>query len=415
MAILSFPAGRSVMTPKDPETVALFGLPISNVTMAEAVSRIESAIQGGEKVQIATANLDFARNALRDAGLQRVICDCSMVLPDGAPMLWASRLLGKPLKERVTGVDLVPELARLSAAKGYRLFLLGSSDRCSEAAARVLEARFPGVQIVGRYSPPVSPLETMDNDAIFQRVIEADPDILLVAFGNPKQELWIHRFKWSMHVPVLIGIGGSLEMISGTLRRAPLVWQKMQLEWLYRMVQEPARLLPRYLRDAAALIRHLPLGFAVHQMQPVEDGAGQLEVISGEATREVTLPSRLSGNICHWLTREAENAISRKQSLLINMRDVHRVDPDGLGCLMELRHLLHAQGLTLWLAELSPTVRRVMEYSAVQGLFLIAETTKEAARMATLGVSPTGRPDRRRRSRESRVRQGSSARRANVA
>ena len=147
------------MTSKAPETVALFGLPISNVTMAEAVSRIDAAIQGGGQHQIATANLDFARNALRDPALQRVICDCSMVLPDGAPMLWASRMLGKPLQERVTGVDLVPELAKLSAEKGYRIFFLGSSDKCSAEAQKVLEERYPGVKIVGRYSPPVSSLE----------------------------------------------------------------------------------------------------------------------------------------------------------------------------------------------------------------------------------------------------------------
>ncbi len=248
MSIVSFPSGLAPVNSELPDTVALFGLPISNVTMAEAVDRIDQAIQHRELYQIATANLDFARNALRSESLQRVICDCSMVLPDGAPMLWASRLLGKPLKERVTGVDLIPELAKLSAKKGYRIFLLGSSERNSFLAQQVLEESSPGVQIVGRYSPPVSTLETMDNETILQKITDAHPDILLVAFGNPKQELWLHKFKHRMTVPVLIGIGGSLEMISGRLRRAPVIFQKLQLEWLYRMAQEPGRLLPRYMR-----------------------------------------------------------------------------------------------------------------------------------------------------------------------
>lgn len=390
MSILPFPSDRVSKTSRKRETVALFGLPISNVTMTEAVVRIEDAIKTGGRHQIATANLDFARNALRDEALQRVICDCSMVLPDGAPMLWASRLLGKPLQERVTGVDLIPELARLSAAKGYRIFLLGSNDASSAASQAVLESRFPGVKIVGRYAPPVRSLDTMDNDTILRKISQAAPDILLVAFGNPKQELWIHRFKKSMEVPVMIGIGGSLEMISGTLRRAPRIYRKLQLEWFYRMAQEPGRLLPRYFRDAAALARHLPMGVAVHQMQPTQDDPGPLQVKSGEATREIVLPARLSGSVCYWLSREVQEAIGREQNVLVNMCEVQRVDPDGLGCLMEARRLLHGQGLTLWLAEISPPVQRVMEYSAVKGLFLIAETTKEAARLSTIGIPSAG-------------------------
>ena len=394
------------------ETIALFGLPISNVTMAEAVSRIEDAIQTGGPHQIATANLDFARNALRDAALQRVICDCSMVLPDGAPMLWASRLLGKPLQERVTGVDLIPELARLSAAKGYRIFFLGSSETSAAAAQAVLEKRFPGVQVVGRYSPPLAPLEEMDNETILQEVSRAKPDILLVAFGNPKQEFWIHRFKKLLDVPVLIGIGGSLEMISGTLRRAPVAFRKLQMEWFYRMVQEPGRLLPRYCRDAAALARHLPAGVAVHQMQPSEEEDGGLQVHSCEATREIVLPARLSGQVCQRLAAEVREAIGCEQNLLVNMRHVHRIDPDGLGCLMEARRVLHGYGLTLWLAEMSSAVSRVMEYSAVKGLFLIAETTREAVRLSTIGI-PAG--DMRLMSQGVRRASSASAQRAKAA
>ncbi len=390
MPVHSLPSPSPVNSAKAAETVALFGLPISNVTMAEAVTRIERAILGGGHHQIATANLDFARNALRDAALQRVICDCSMVLPDGAPMLWASRLFGKPLKERVTGVDLIPELARLSSRKGYRIFFLGSNETTSKVAQDVLVERFPGVKIVDRYAPPVASLEAMDHDAILKRVRSAAPHILLVAFGNPKQELWIHRFREELGVPVLIGIGGSLEMISGTVRRAPAFYRKLQLEWFYRMAQEPTRLLPRYVRDAVALVRHLPLGVAVHQMQPSRQAGAPLHVNSQEATREVVLPARLTGDVCQWLTLELQAAMSNDQNLLVNMRDVQRVDADGLGCLMEARRLLHARGLTLWLSELSPAVQRVMQYTAVRGLFLIAETTREAARLSTLGVPDGG-------------------------
>jgi N-acetylglucosaminyldiphosphoundecaprenol N-acetyl-beta-D-mannosaminyltransferase len=186
-----------------------------------------------------------------------------MVLPDGAPMLWASTLFGTPLKERVTGIDLIPELAKLSAQRGYGIFLLGSSEESSKRAAEVLEERFPGVQIVGRVSPEVQPLHEMDNEELLRQIEAANPAILLVAFGNPKQEIWIHRHRNRLTVPVAIGIGGALDMIAGTVKRAPHWIQKVGLEWCFRMMQEPLRLLPRYARDAAALLSHLPLGLAV--------------------------------------------------------------------------------------------------------------------------------------------------------
>ena len=158
------------MSGKSVSTVALFGMPISNVSMAEAVERIAAGIEEGTTQQIATANLDFARNARRNSFLQQVICDCSLVLPDGAPMLWASWLLGRPLKQRVTGVDLIPELARLSAKRGYRIFLLGSKEENAQRATSILEERYPGVLFVGRYSPEEKALGEMDDKEILRRI-----------------------------------------------------------------------------------------------------------------------------------------------------------------------------------------------------------------------------------------------------
>src|SRR5580704_4644259 len=166
------------MDGKGVNTVALFGLPISNVSMAEAVERIAEGIEAGATQQIATANLDFALNARKNSFLQQVICDCSLVLPDGAPMLWASWLLGRPLKQRVTGVDLIPELARLSAERGYRIFVLGSKEENARMAIEILETKHPGSLFVGRYSPEEKVLGEMDDEDILRRVHAARPDIL---------------------------------------------------------------------------------------------------------------------------------------------------------------------------------------------------------------------------------------------
>ena len=365
-------------------TVALFGLPITNVTMAEAIGRIEEAIASGEVHQIATANLDFARNSLRDTYLQKVICDCSMVLPDGMPMIWASHLFGKPLRERVTGVDLIPELAKLSAQRGYGIFLLGSDEKNTQAASRILAEQHPGVKIVGRYSPPVSSLKDMNDAEILRRIQEAKPQILLVAFGNPKQEIWIHRNRQQLEVPVAIGIGGALEMIAGTLKRAPRWVQKIQMEWFFRMAQEPMRLLPRYTRDATALARHLPMVLAVSRLQPVEVHSGALKVWIHGNVRVVGTPGTLSGEHCPALVKEANAAASMSQALVIDLASTTRVEADGLGCLLQARRAILAAGGTVWLAGMSNPVRRVLQFSAMADLFRLAMTAADAVRFASV-------------------------------
>jgi N-acetylglucosaminyldiphosphoundecaprenol N-acetyl-beta-D-mannosaminyltransferase len=376
------------MSKQTTDTVALFGLPITNVTMNQAVSRIEEQILSGRTHQIATANLDFARNSLRDQYLQRIICECSMVLPDGAPMLWASSLLGVPLQQRVTGVDLIPQLAKLSAERGYGIFLLGSSEESSATAARVLEEKYPGVNIVGRYSPEIRPLHEMNSEEILRRIETAHPAILLVAFGNPKQEMWIHRHKDRLKVPVAIGIGGALDMIAGSLKRAPRWVQAMQLEWAFRMAQEPQRLLPRYARDAAALFVHLPLGLFANRLQPGERRQGGLQVDVQGSIRVVSTPAKLSGDVSTWIVREAKASVAAGQTMVVDMSATIRAEADGLGGLLEARRLLLAEGLWIWLAGMSNPVRRVLQFSAMADLFRIAATSAEAIHFTTASASP---------------------------
>ena len=383
------------MSHKTPDTIALFGLPITNVTMAQAIACVETYIESGKTHQIATANLDFARNSLKNDYLQRVICECSMVLPDGAPMLWASSLFEQPLKERVTGVDLIPELARLSAEKGYGIFLLGSNEEDSRVAAEMLTRRYPRVRIVGRHCPPVAPLHAMNNEGILRRIEAAHPDILLVAFGNPKQEIWIHRHRDRLKVPVAIGIGGALNMIAGSLKRAPGWVQKMHLEWAFRMAQEPRRLIPRYVRDAVALATHLPVGLAASRMQPLERRHGRLEVSYEGTVRVVRTPARLSGDVTRWLAREATGAVEAGQTMVLDMSATVRVEADGLGGLLEARRILLAQGLWIWLSGMSNPVRRVLQFSSVSDLFRIAPTPAEAVRYSAAAMVSARRPGAR--------------------
>ena len=378
------------MSSKSVSTVALFGLPISNVSMAEAVERIAEGIEDGSTQQIATANLDFARNARKNSFLQQVICDCSLVLPDGAPMLWASWLLGRPLKQRVTGVDLIPELAKLSAQRGYRIFLLGSKEENARMATEILEARYPGALFVGRYSPEEKALEEMDDDAILSRIHAARPDILLVAFGNPKQELWIDRNRERLGVRVAIGIGGSLDMIAGTVRRAPKFVQKMHLEWMFRLLQEPRRLLPRYVLDTMALLRHLPGEIVANRRQPEKPNMWPLEVSLQGRTRLVHLPGALSGADCRIVEQQAALAAERDEQLVLDMTLTERVEADGVGCLLEARRAMIAAGRPLWMAGVTDPVRRVLQSVSLVQHMRMAPTVREAVRLC-------GMPERRKR------------------
>jgi N-acetylglucosaminyldiphosphoundecaprenol N-acetyl-beta-D-mannosaminyltransferase len=285
-------------------------------------------------------------------------------------------------------VDLIPHLAKLSAERGYGIFLLGSSEESSAKAAEVLQAQHPGVNIVGRYSPEIRPLHEMNNEEILRRIEVAHPAILLVAFGNPKQEMWIHRHKDRLKVPVAIGIGGALDMIAGSLKRAPRWVQTMQLEWAFRMAQEPQRLLPRYARDAAALFIHLPLGLFANRLQPGERRQGGLQVNVQGTIRLVATPAKLSGDVSTWLVREAKASVAAGQTMVVDMSATIRAEADGLGGLLEARRLLLAEGLWIWLAGMSNPVRRVLQFSAMADLFRIASTPAEAIHFTMASASP---------------------------
>src|ERR1700677_3121593 len=154
-------------------SVAVLGVPFDNVTMHEAMDLIEEKIEDQGFHQVATANVDFIVNAINDQSLQEMLCSCDLIVPDGMPIVWASRLMGAKLKERVSGIDLIPRLAELAARRRYGIYLLGASERSSRRAAEALKRRFPMLRIVGRYSPPNTSLSEMDHEGILSRIEEA--------------------------------------------------------------------------------------------------------------------------------------------------------------------------------------------------------------------------------------------------
>ena len=350
-------------------SVAVMGLPLANVTASEAVHQIESLIHSGGTHQVATANLDFWLNSLNDVHLHRIIAGCSLVLPDGMPLVWISRLLGNPLKERVSGADLVPQLAELSARKGYGIYLLGGRDGVAARAAEKLKLMYPGVNIVGHHAPPLADLERMDHGDTLERIHAAKPDILMVAFGNPKQEKWIRMHAKRLGVPVSIGIGGSMDMLIGDVKRAPLWMQRSGLEWLGRCLQEPSRLLPRYSRNFKGLALKLPLALIATILQRPHKGSSSVHRASDPGMVHLHVQGSLDTTTASFLDRTVEGCIDGGQLLVVHMKELEFASPEGLGALLDARQRLLASGLSLTLASVPARMKILFSAWCLEPLF----------------------------------------------
>jgi exopolysaccharide biosynthesis WecB/TagA/CpsF family protein len=229
-------------------TISLLSLPIHNLTWQATLERIAGMVESGEPHQLVTVNPEFLMRAQQDAEFMEVLRRADLVLPDGVGLLLAARLRGERFQARITGSDLTPMLAEEAARRGWRLYLLGAGPGVAEEAARRLRVEHPTLDVIADGSDPApdGPPE------LLARVREAAPQILLVAYGAPKQDLWIDRFGRQTGVPVQVGIGGALDFIAGVVPRAPQRWQQLGLEWLWRLKQEPWRwrrmlALPRFL------------------------------------------------------------------------------------------------------------------------------------------------------------------------
>jgi len=227
--------------------VAVAGAWIDNLSMTEAVHAVDRMLSERDHGYVVTPNVDHLVRLRRDPEFRQIYAQAALVLADGMPIVWASRFLGTPLKERVAGSDLFPRLCELAAQRGHRLFLLGGRPGAAARAAERLRAKHPTIQIVGAYAPPYGfEADPGENARIVAMIVDARADILFVGLGAPKQEKWIWRYQKACGVPVCIGIGVSFEFTAGMVRRAPMGLQRLGLEWLWRLAMEPRRLWRRY-------------------------------------------------------------------------------------------------------------------------------------------------------------------------
>ena len=241
-----------------PSSCDFWGLKLSRVTMDQTLDLIGRMILDRIPRYVITANLNYAMLVDDNPRLAQTTDGAAMVLADGQPLVWRSRLTdGEPLPQRVTGSELIYQLAERAVKSGWRIYFLGAEPGVAQKCADTLVKRYPGLQIAGVQSPPYRKLT--EQEILEQRdmIRSAKPDILLVAFGQPKGELWIEENYRELGIPVSIQLGASFDFVAGRAKRAPKLWQVTGLEWAYRMMSDPKRLIPRYTANAWFLFRIL--------------------------------------------------------------------------------------------------------------------------------------------------------------
>ncbi|QGQ99900.1 glycosyltransferase [Paenibacillus psychroresistens] len=216
--------------------------------MQQTVEGLIQAIESRQITQVITANPIMIMTALEQPKYMAMMQRAELIVPDGAGLVWALSYVGKPVAGKVAGIDLMHELFALAEVKGWRIFLLGTSPEIIQVTAGKLRERYPKLQLVGVRD---GYFQENEDETIINQIREAAPDILLVGRSADKQEPWIDRYKEQLGVPIIMGIGGSFDVLSGKLKRAPKLFIRLRLEWFYRLMQEPWRykrmlLLPKF-------------------------------------------------------------------------------------------------------------------------------------------------------------------------
>lgn len=236
------------------EKLELFGIQIDKVDMPQAVQLLRRWVHADDQPcrYVVTPNVDHTVLLRENSFFQQAYRHAHLVLADGHPIVWASRLLGRPLPARVPGSELVPALFDSFQQRGrLRVFLLGAAPGVAARAAHNMAKRWPNVQTVGVYSPPLGfEKDAVESDYILGRIALTRPDVVVVGLGAPKQELWVYKYHQEIRAKVALCVGATIDFLAGEKQRAPRWMQRAGVEWLHRMMSEPNRLVRRYARDA---------------------------------------------------------------------------------------------------------------------------------------------------------------------
>lgn len=236
--------------------IKFLNIEIDNLTMDESIYKIDEFIKNRSISYVVTPNIDHIVKLERDEEFKEVYKNADLILTDGMPLVWISKIKSTPIKEKISGSDLFPKICELAANKSYKMFFLGAAEGVAAKAAENLKKKFNKLDVVGTYSPDYG-FEKKEDEIkkIIEIINEAKPDILAVGLGAPKQEKFIYKYRNKLNVPVSLAIGASIDFEAGNIKRAPKFMQNCGLEWFYRLCKEPRRMFKRYLIDDFAIFR----------------------------------------------------------------------------------------------------------------------------------------------------------------
>lgn len=238
------------------ERIKFLNTAIDNITMEQAISRINDFVQKNKKSYIVTPNVDHIVRLEYDEEFKQVYDNADLVLTDGMPLIWLSKWIGKPIIEKVSGSDLLPEVCKLASKEKYKVFFLGAAPGVAQKAADNLKNKYKGLDICGCYSPKLG----FENDEeevnkVIKIINDSNVDILALALGTPKQEKFIYKYRDKINSKLTLNIGAAIDFEAGNVKRAPRWMQNAGLEWFYRLCKEPKRMFKRYIIDDLKIIK----------------------------------------------------------------------------------------------------------------------------------------------------------------
>ena len=401
------------------DTIIVLGIPIDNLSMDEAISSIFSMVDDytvdGRARQVATVNVDFVVNTLswrlkniRHPELLDILRRADLVTADGMPLVWISRLLGVPLKERVTGADLVPRLAEEAAKRRKSLFFLGGKGDVGKKAADVLKSRYPDLKIAGVYSPFVHvegeaiAVAEDEDKRIVEEVNRSGADILLLAFGNPKQEVWFDRNRDKLKVPVSIGIGGTYEFIVGSVSRAPEWMQKTGVEWIFRITQDPKRLIKRYfvgffkfgvmVWPAILYYRYRRFRYRLSRRNDPSRShrdLGKAATFKGKIS-EIKFPERLDAPFIERSREKLEKQSGSAKNVVFDFNQTRFIDSSGLGYIAKTWNRCATGGKAVYMVGVGPELVHFFKLNRLWDLFSkrVFKDVEEVSRQLEEETSP---------------------------
>jgi len=235
--------------------VNILGVHFSNLDEPELISLLDNRIGESKKTQVCFVPTNSILAARKSKYVMDVYNSSDIAMCDGVPVQWASRLLGTPLKQRLTGFDFFPHFIQHCAQKNYSVFFLGAKEGVAKQLASIYQSRYPDISVAGYYTPPFAASFSEEENATMLSIINiANPDVLFVSLTAPKQDIWIHQQLEHLNVKLAIGVGAAFDSEAGLLKRAPILMQQMGLEWFYRFLQEPRRMFRRYFIEAPIFV-----------------------------------------------------------------------------------------------------------------------------------------------------------------